>query len=283
MLSATINRYAYGALGAARRRPDPRRERRLRPVGRLTGRRRPLIFDGKLDLVKAAIRRIARRGGLRPLPALQRAAGLGARLVVGGHGRADRPAQGVPPPALTDYEIAELAFTLEREDLGIKGGLQDQYAATFGGFNFIEFEPRPRDRQPAADPARRHPRARAQHAALLHGQDPRRPTASSRTRRRASRAATSERSRACDAEGAGGRDEERAAAAPAQRLRRPARDGVGVQEEDVAADRRPTSSTRLRGGDGSTARSAARSPAPAAAATCSSTARSSASTTSRTR
>jgi D-glycero-alpha-D-manno-heptose-7-phosphate kinase len=96
-------------------------------------------FDGEMDLPKAAIDRVGvHRGvdvdirsdappgsGLGGSSAVVTAL-VGALAAFGGL-------------SLSRDELARMSSAIEREDLAIPGGRQDQYAAAFGGFNLIEF------------------------------------------------------------------------------------------------------------------------------------------------
>ncbi len=144
VLSATISSFAYATL---RPRTDGQITVESHDYGTSVGYEvgAPLELDGELDLPKAAIARITNLEGALPSEGFDLflhtnappGSGLGSSSavmvavieLVARHCGLD----------LGPHEIAELAFRLERDDLGIPGGYQDQYAAAFGGFNFMEF------------------------------------------------------------------------------------------------------------------------------------------------
>ncbi len=138
VLSTTINKYAYATL-------IPRDDDTINVKSLdydIVAKYRTdekLFYDGELDLVKAVINNMEAKRGLDLFMHSDAPPGSGlgssSTVVVTLVGLFQKWLN-IP---LTDYDIAELAYKIERKDIGVKGGKQDQYAATFGGFNYIEF------------------------------------------------------------------------------------------------------------------------------------------------
>lgn len=140
VLSSTINRYAYVTLSP---RTDDRVRIRSFDLGYSVKYRlsEEPVYDGTMDLAKAAIERMDLRCGLDLDVRSDAPPGSG----LGGSSAVTSAILGalteLTGQGYTNYELAELNYEVERVDLEISGGKQDQYATAFGGFNVIEFSP----------------------------------------------------------------------------------------------------------------------------------------------
>ncbi len=143
ILNATISMYAYATI-------EPRTDGKIvfnaidrGQVLELVA-EKELAINGELDLLKGIYNRIVKDYTNQPLSFTLSTyvdappgSGLGTSstlvtAIVGAF------AEWLSLP-LGEYDLARLAFEIERVDLGMAGGKQDQYAATFGGINFMEF------------------------------------------------------------------------------------------------------------------------------------------------
>ncbi|MGV8096779.1 MAG: hypothetical protein AB2L24_33405 [Mangrovibacterium sp.] len=143
VLNATVNLFAYASIipksdGKIVLRSVDRQETEILDATSV------LEFNGKLDLLKGIYNRIVYNYSRQPLSFelttsvdAPPGSGLGSSstLVTAVIG-AFMEWLNLP---LGEYDIARLAYQVERIDLNYAGGKQDQYAATFGGVNFMEF------------------------------------------------------------------------------------------------------------------------------------------------
>lgn len=143
ILNATVSLYAYANIepiddnAIILNAVDRKEEERFEWTDKLP-------INGKLDLLKGVYNSVQSKygvplSGFRLSTSVDAPAGSGlgtsSTLVVAVIGAF---AEMLRLP-LGEYDIAHLAYEIERNELNMAGGRQDQYAATFGGVNFMEF------------------------------------------------------------------------------------------------------------------------------------------------
>jgi D-glycero-alpha-D-manno-heptose-7-phosphate kinase len=139
VLSTTIDRYAYCTI-------EPREDNGIRIKSLDLARDENwcadghyLQYDGNLDLIKAVLNHFEVSKGFDMFLHCDAPPGSGlggsSTVIVSLIGAVS---EWLGQP-LSQYDLARLAYVLEREELGFAGGMQDQYSAVFGGFNYMEF------------------------------------------------------------------------------------------------------------------------------------------------
>ncbi|MCK4623664.1 MAG: hypothetical protein KAT62_15815 [Desulfuromonadales bacterium] len=144
VLNATLDRYAY-AMIKTNTGQNVRFVATDLQIEKIKNIAEPLVLNGKLDLHKAVYNEIIQQyNGSKPISLelstfcdAPPGSGLGSSsTLVVAMIQAFVELLNLP---LDDYTIANMAFKIERVNCGLQGGRQDQYSATFGGFNFMEF------------------------------------------------------------------------------------------------------------------------------------------------
>lgn len=139
VINATISIYSHACL---KKRSDDRviiKSRDLNEIIDEDNLKSALMKSSKLDLIQSIIKLINPKYGFE----LEIYSDFPPNSGLGGSSAISAAVLGCFNVFRTDpwdtYELSELAFQAERLNLNIAGGWQDQYACTFGGFNFIEF------------------------------------------------------------------------------------------------------------------------------------------------
>jgi len=145
VLNATINMYAYSFIDDDMKNNEVVFEAKDLGLNETISLDDEIVIEGKLLLHRAVYKRVMEEfnhGVYIPLRMVTHSdappgSGLGSSstvvvaMLVGLQQLLSLP--------LGEYDLAHLAYEIERQDCKLVGGKQDQYAATFGGFNFIEF------------------------------------------------------------------------------------------------------------------------------------------------